>query len=160
MLDCWFENGLRFSCSRCSCCCGGQPGFVFLSRIDLTNLAESFNLEEDIFVSRYCREVEWHDGSLTLSLKEKENCDCVFWTEKGCSVYDVRPVQCQTYPFWKWILADEKSWLSESRSCPGIGQGRLWHKEEVLDMMQKYALNRPVRLNESSFDLESILERK
>ena len=51
--------------------------------------------------------------------------DCVFWAEAGCQVYEDRPVQCSTYPFWASIMASEADWRDEARCCPGIGSGEL-----------------------------------
>ena len=30
-----------------------------------------------------------------------------------CSIYDVRPVQCSTYPFWPSLLASKEDWEDE-----------------------------------------------
>lgn len=145
MMECFFEDGLNFSCTKCSNCCRGKPGFVFLSKNDLTNLAEWFNLSLGSFVDSFCRKAVWRDGTSVVSLIEKENFDCVFWQDgKGCSVYEARPVQCKTYPFWKRVIADKNAWKVESMECPGIGSGKLWSKDEVLDQMQRHALNHPV----------------
>lgn len=66
-----------------------------------------------------------------LCLKERPNFDCVFWTEAGCSVYEARPVQCSTYPFWSTLVETEGSWREEARDCPGIGRGGLLSREEI-----------------------------
>lgn len=73
-------------------------------------------------------------GSISyVSLVERENYDCVFLTQQGCMVYEARPVQCATYPFWASILVDRGSWERESENCPGIGKGPT-HGKEKIDM--------------------------
>ena len=47
------------------------------------------------FTERYTR---LSDNRLRLSLKEKENGECVFLEGKTCSVYPVRPEQCAEFP--------------------------------------------------------------
>ena len=39
-------------------------------------------------------------------------------------VYDARPIQCSTYPFWQGILDSNAEWSRESLDCPGIGKGQ------------------------------------
>lgn len=91
----------------------------------------------------FCREAKWRDGSVVVSLAEKKNFDCIFWKD-GCSVYEVRPVQCETYPFWRWIIADENTWRAEMHECPGIGGDKIWSKEKVMEEMHRHASNRPI----------------
>lgn len=42
---------------------------------------------------------------------------CVFLEPDGkqCSIYEARPVQCRTYPFWPTIMESMQSWDSECR---------------------------------------------
>jgi uncharacterized protein len=126
----FFASGLRFSCARCSSCCRGEPGFVFLSKDDLRRLLRRTNLDFKTFYRDYCRLVDAGAG-MALSLRENAVFDCVFWSKAGCTVYQDRPVQCSTYPFWSSIMDSKASWKAESRSCPGIGAGELWTREQI-----------------------------
>jgi len=120
----FYKDGLRFSCRRCSLCCTSGPGFVFLTGNDLKRLAAHFRMGGEAFIKEYCRPVNWFGSSGVLSLKEKSNYDCIFWNA-GCTVYEARPVQCRTYPFWKKFLESEKAWESMTAECPGAGSGEL-----------------------------------
>ncbi len=80
---------------------------------------------------------------MMVSLKEKDNYDCVFLTSKGCSIYDGRPVQCRTYPVGKNVIESEKNWKDEGRSCPGIGKGRKVSYEEIQEQLEKGEANMP-----------------
>lgn len=144
----WYSpEGLRFSCTQCSHCCRHEPGFVYLSQKDLTNLCLYFNLEERQFIGRYCRWVPYYDGSEVLCLQEKENDDCVLW-DAGCTAYGARPVQCATYPFWTYILRSPENWGREAEGCPGMNCGRLHSAAEIGARAGLYEENEPVRRRE------------
>ena len=133
-MGCFYESGLRFTCiSGCRYCCGVEPGYVFISRDDMERLVNHLNISVQEFLLTYCRKVPL--GSISdISLAERSNRDCVFLNEHGCSVYEARPVQCVTYPFWNTIVADQESWKREAHWCPGIGQGEL-HSRHTIDHM-------------------------
>lgn len=128
----FWKDGLRFGCTRCSRCCTGEPGYVFLSTSDLRRLMTFLDLDFAGFYSRYCRFVDMGEHH-SLSLKEKRDHSCILWGEEGCTVYEARPVQCSTYPFWSSIVASSENWAEEGKSCPGIGEGRTWTAREIGD---------------------------
>ncbi|AEF85186.1 conserved hypothetical protein [Treponema primitia ZAS-2] len=124
----FYANGLLFSCTRCSECCRIDPGFVFLRKKDTEILVSALKMKYTEFVETYCRWVPGFDGTEQLSLKEKANYDCIFW-DRGCSVYESRPLQCRTFPFWPSMLESAKYW--KSMSCPGMGKGALHTRGEI-----------------------------
>jgi Fe-S-cluster containining protein len=130
MSEPFYADGLRFSCTRCSRCCRLAPGFVFLTREDLSRLVQATGLPAREFVDRYCRQVGLNSFQ-RLSLKEKHNYDCIFWEEQGCTVYEHRPYQCRSYPFWRANLETRDTWEALKASCPGVGQGRLHSRREI-----------------------------
>lgn len=126
----FWTDGLRFTCTRCSHCCRHESGFVFLSTNDLDHLAQALAISPQECIERYCRWVPF--GAVDhLSLREQPNKDCVFWRDGGCSVYEARPTQCRTYPFWSTIVDAEESWRREASECPGIGIGGVVKPEEI-----------------------------
>ena len=50
----------------------------------------------DVF-KLYCDKT---DGFTHFKEKNKES-KCIFLDKKKCSVYEARPIQCRTWPFWK-----------------------------------------------------------
>jgi uncharacterized protein len=126
----FYENGLKFECTQCSKCCRFEPGFVFLSFNDLDRLTKYFNISRTDFTNQYCRKIDMGD-STRLSLIEKSNFDCIFWSNGGCSIYEARPLQCRSYPFWKPFLINQEAWENESKSCPGINYGPVIKKEKI-----------------------------
>lgn len=72
------------------------------------------------------------------SLKEKTtNYDCIFYKNKLCTIYDARPKQCRTYPFWDEILDSKKSWDDEKLRCEGINHcdAKKFDQEEIQNML-------------------------
>ncbi|MDR2393494.1 MAG: YkgJ family cysteine cluster protein [Treponema sp.] len=126
----FYGDGLRFSCTRCSACCRYESGFVFLSKKDVFILAAALQMEYNKVIETYCR---WVPGTMRaewLSLKETAEYDCIFWKD-GCSVYEGRPIQCRTFPFWSSILVSPDAWSRTAVFCPGMGSGRLYTKDEI-----------------------------
>ena len=85
----FYKSGLHFECQRCSFCCGHSPGFVYLSKRDLTTLCKHFDMTVKDFVEKYCRWADYYYGSKVLALLEKKNYDCILW-ENGCSCYEAK----------------------------------------------------------------------
>jgi len=130
--DKWYKEGLNFECQRCGRCCGGEPGFVWVTENDIVNFAERLALPADEVMSRYVRRVwgRW-------SLKEESNGDCVMLEDKRCKVYDARPAQCVTFPFWRQNLKTKGDWQRLTEVCPGINRGPLVGFREIEDALKK-----------------------
>ena len=88
-------------------------------------------------------------GFEVLARLEKDNYDCILW-ENGCSLYEHRPSQCRTYPFWAWIVKDKETWDDVATECPGMraADGRLWTYEEIEKNRQEYIANQPLTREE------------
>jgi len=115
---CSFLENIDFKCQCCSDCCRHDPGAVFLTEDDIKKLSTYLKISKNDLLAKYCRGLEMGERTLT-SLKERSNYDCVFWNST-CLVYEARPLQCRTYPFWPFLVEDEKRWKEESNRCKGI----------------------------------------
>src|SRR5262245_47605663 len=114
----WFQDGLRFRCTRCGNCCTGAPGFVWVNDEELEALAEHLGEPRDHVDKLYTR---WLGPR--LSLREKPNGDCIFFDKAaGCTIYPVRPRQCRTWPFWESNVRTSEDWQETCQICPGSGQ--------------------------------------
>ena len=123
----WYGDGLRFGCTRCGRCCT-IPGYVWVDDEEIARLADRLGLGPDDFGRRYLRRV----GS-RFSLVEKNRHQCVFWSpEDGCAVYQDRPRQCRTFPFWPENVETPDDWQAVVEDCPGAGRGRLYGHEEIV----------------------------
>ena len=125
----WYHQGLRFECTGCGDCCTGAPGYVWVNKEEIGGLAEQVG-EEDLerFEKMYVRQV-----GIRKSLKEYSNGDCVFFDNqtRKCKVYNARPRQCRTWPFWDSNVRDEQAWRETCQACPGSGKGNLYQLEEI-----------------------------
>ena len=125
----WYEQGLRFSCQGCLACCGGAPGYVWVTREEISLLSGHLGQSTEAFRKAYARRV---DGR--WSLRERDNGDCVLLGERGCLAYEARPLQCRTWPFWPENLRSEKRWLDLKACCPGVNRGRVYSAREVEEL--------------------------
>ncbi len=125
----WYKDGLRFSCRGCERCCRGAAGNVFVNDEEIEKLAAHFELSNKAFRAEYTR--KGRRGQVLLT--EKKNKECIFYQrKKGCSIYDLRPQQCRTYPFWGAVLLTAENWEAEGKSCPGIDCGD-HHSAEAIE---------------------------
>lgn len=128
MSDPWYQDGLRFGCTRCGRCCRGA-GTVRVSEAELEALARRLDLSPDEFRPAFTRKLRGGERSL----REKRNRDCIFYDRSsGCSVYPDRPRQCRTWPFWRGVVHSEERWDEEASSCPGMNRGRLHGVAEIV----------------------------
>jgi uncharacterized protein len=117
----WYIDGLKFSCTGCGDCCTGDPGYVWVTNAEIETLAAACKLDVEEFERRYVRKV-----GIRKSLIEHANGDCVFFDNKTrqCRVYEARPRQCKTWPFWTSNLATPAAWEATAERCPGCNRGR------------------------------------
>jgi len=106
------------ACSTCQGrCCTGESGYIYVTKIEVQNLAQLLNLEIDDFVRKYL-----FKKGYKYSIKEilfNDSHECVFYDREsnGCQVYDARPTQCKTFPFWDYY----KTRVDELKlECPGV----------------------------------------
>jgi Fe-S-cluster containining protein len=99
---------------------------VWVTTAEVRRLAKAKGLSPDAFSKKYVRRVGGR-----LSLRERENGDCVMLEGKKCSVHEVKPKQCVTYPFWTEVVDRPSDWEAEAKKCPGIGSGDLYTEAEI-----------------------------
>lgn len=118
----WYRNGLRFRCTQCGNCCQGAPGYVWVSEDEIAALAERLGLDDATFRQRYTFPVK-HRG-VSLVERPHSNHACVFYDDQqGCTVYEDRPKQCRTWPFWQSNVDTVEDWDLVAKDCPGCNTG-------------------------------------
>ena len=131
----WYKDGLCFECTQCGNCCTGPPGTVWFTDEEGRGMAEKLGIGIDTFYRNYARKIgsKW---SLTERIVDGKY-DCVLLdrseNSSSCSVYEARPSQCRTWPFWKENLRSEDAWkrAKESTPCPGMDTGPLIPIESI-----------------------------
>jgi Fe-S-cluster containining protein len=112
----WYKDGLRFGCTQCGHCCTGSPGYVWVNETEIADMAEFLKISPDEFIKKYTRKI-----GTRLSLKEdSKTYDCVFLKGKLCQLYNHRPKQCRTFPWWPENLASPETWKEAATRCEGI----------------------------------------
>ncbi len=124
----WYHEGLPFACQGCGGCCTGEPGYVWVEPEEIFALARRLKIDLAEFEQKYVR----REGR-RLSLCEHSNGDCVFYDNEKtcCTVYEDRPRQCRTWPFWASNLRTPEDWEQTCRECPGAGTGPTVSLEEI-----------------------------
>jgi len=108
------------ACASCGGrCCRGAGGYIWLNWDELEAMAAARGMNAGSFAKQYARRVQGR-----LSLQERRiNGEhfCCFFDRIACccTMYESRPEQCRTFPFWDTFKADRKELL---RECPGVTQ--------------------------------------
>ena len=125
----WYEEGLKFKCTGCGKCCTGAPGGVFVSLEEIDAMAKFLGCTKEVFLASF---VKKEKNRFVLRDQSKEH-DCIFLQNQRCQVYQARPKQCRTYPWWKENLSSARSWIDEMKRCEGIehSDGKHFSKEEI-----------------------------
>lgn len=146
--DKWYKDGLQFSCTMCGACCSGTTGSVRFTEEEMQLMMKKVGIVQRAeFEGKYCRLVDDEGYPPYFELKEVWNDedqghDCVFLdreTMKGkalCTLYEARPLQCRTWPFWSDVVESPESWEKAKEGkegCKGLGDvnGKLYTMEEI-----------------------------
>lgn len=124
----FWQEGLQFECQSSGNCCAsrGEYGFVYLTDEDEVRLAAHLGLVLEDF-----RTLHTDVTGGYRHLKDPDR-DCMFLRERRCDVYEARPSQCRTWPFWPENLKSTRAWQREVvKMCPGVGQGRVHSAKEI-----------------------------
>jgi len=130
----FYREGIRFSCTRTGRCCKsrGKYRYVYLCLDDRRRLAAHFGIPTLRFTKRYAAKT---GGLFHLTMTGDA---CLFLKRGRCSVYDARPLQCRTWPFWPENMRP-RVWEREvAPNCPGVGRGRLHTAGEIEAILSEW----------------------
>jgi Fe-S-cluster containining protein len=125
----WWRAGVQFQCQGSGKCCTshGEFGYVFLSPEDRVRIAQILNMRVSEFTKKYCEKT----GGVWHLIEEKGKPDCLFLEGNRCGIYEARPSQCRTWPFWPEVM-NAKAWQKDVvEFCPGVGKGPVIPGEEI-----------------------------
>jgi Fe-S-cluster containining protein len=128
----WYAAGLHFECLQCGRCCSGpSEGYIWVSRPEIRLIADHLNIPVKELKQNFLKRV----GLRRTIIEDPHTRDCVFLQQtkqgKGCLIYDVRPAQCRSWPFWPGNLIGPDSWNTAARKCPGINRGASYGPEQI-----------------------------
>lgn len=112
---------IRFECTACGKCCTGnsETHYIALNTQEAEKLRLHLGVSESWFRRRYVEHLTREGWAIRM-----RNGRCVFLGEDmQCSIYALRPTQCQTYPFWPELLDTREHWHAEKKYCEGINRG-------------------------------------
>lgn len=106
------------ACEECQGnCCIGESGYIWVNEGTIQSIARALNLDLETFITNYLTKIRYR-----YTIKEipyKDGFRCIFFDveEKRCQIYNQRPSQCKTFPFWNYF----KDNIQEvEKECPGI----------------------------------------
>lgn len=117
------EDGFDYAfnpnaCSACQGkCCTGESGYIYVTKNEIEKISKLLSLDIREFVNDYL-----FKKGYKYSIKEikfNDSHECIFYDRESnaCTIYDVRPLQCKTFPFWDYY----KTRVDELKlECPGI----------------------------------------
>jgi hypothetical protein len=104
------------ACNSCpGKCCTGKSGYIWATPDEVEAMSQSLGLSFAEFATRYTYRER---GRFSLKEVQRTQGDfaCIFF-DRGCKIYDVRPEQCRTFPFWDTFRREPRLVKGE---CPGI----------------------------------------
>jgi uncharacterized protein len=106
------------ACEVCPghCCCG-ESGHVWVNQLEMAEISSFLKINLVDFIEQY---LYCYEGR--FSCKEyayKQGMACIFFQSglMKCSIYEVRPSGCRSYPFWDYYKNNANQVAKE---CPGI----------------------------------------
>ena len=129
----WYVAGLHFECTKCGRCCSGPAeGYIWICKVEIEMLAADMDMTVEQLRRRHMKRI----GTRTSIIEDRTSKDCIFLKdmpdgERGCEIYQRRPNQCRTWPFWNINLLSSEEWNTAGQKCPGINRGRLYTFEEI-----------------------------
>ncbi len=117
----WYVAGLAFECQGCGRCCSGpEEGYVWATQTELDAIADSLNMTSEDFCKKYVRKV----GKRFSLVEDKKTKNCVFLKNGKCTIYEARPTQCRTWPFWQSNIDTPDDWAWAAKRCHGLNRGK------------------------------------
>ncbi|KAI2498875.1 putative zinc- or iron-chelating domain [Fragilaria crotonensis] len=125
----WWSSmsSLPFNCTMCGKCCKTK-GSVWMSPTETIQAARFLKMSTEAFIQQYASHtLSGDDNEVWIQIKnDPTGAACVFLEDKQCRIYEARPVQCSTYPFWPNIMESEATWDDEVRSTDEDANGPYW----------------------------------
>lgn len=129
------KANLRFHCTGCGKCCYGDPNthYIAISDREAVSIQRYLKISRETFFDTYTEVLPWRGRGIQL----RPDGACPFLFEGKCQIYQQRPAQCKTYPFWPEVVNTRNDWLSEAYRCEGINQGEIIPLEKIEQQLRR-----------------------
>lgn len=106
------------ACQSCSGkCCIGESGYIWVDEKEREAIAKHLGITQEVFINEYLEKIRYRFTIKELPYEGGHSCIFFDMQKKSCSIYEVRPLQCRTFPFWDYF----KEKMNEvEKECPGI----------------------------------------
>ena len=118
------KDGFNFAfdpngCNNCNGnCCIGESGYIWINSQEIQALAFHLKISVEDLKIRFLNKIAYKYSIKEVQLAQNNYVCCFFdLDKKQCKVYDVRPTQCRTFPFWDYFKENEEEVYKE---CPAI----------------------------------------
>lgn len=106
------------ACEICEAnCCSGESGIISFTKDEMAKISSFLQISNEQFLSDFCRKTGYKYSIKEIQMNGKYN--CIFLSENKCDIYDIRPKQCKTFPFWD-IFKDNSNIGYLEKECIGI----------------------------------------
>lgn len=106
------------ACASCQGrCCTGESGYIYVTKNEIFAIADLLQMDVNEFAIKYLFKKGYKYS--IMENKFGDSYECVFFDRQnnGCKIYEARPTQCKTFPFWDYF----KTRVNEVKEeCPGI----------------------------------------
>jgi len=118
------KDGFTFAfkpstCSVCQGnCCIGEKGYIWIDMSEIEDLAKHLQISTKELKQRYLFKAKYKYSIKEVKLSDNSFA-CYFFDldKKQCSIYEYRPTQCRTFPFWDYFKNNIEKVYEE---CPAI----------------------------------------
>lgn len=74
------------------------------------------------------------DGDFIIAVPRGGSCPFLD-ASNLCSIHEIKPLQCRTYPFWPDLVASRTAWDAERQWCEGIGYREVVDADTIASML-------------------------
>lgn len=118
------KQGFSFAFEPSGCdacggnCCVGESGYIWINKTEIEFLSSHLDISLEELRVKYLNKIAYKYSIKEVKLAE-DNYACTFFDleKKQCSIYEARPIQCRTFPFWDYFKQNINEVYEE---CPAI----------------------------------------
>ncbi|WP_320034443.1 YkgJ family cysteine cluster protein [Campylobacterota bacterium DY0563] len=118
------KEGFNFAFNPIGCescagnCCIGESGNIWIKKEEMKKLSKLLKISLEELKTNFLEKRGYKYSIQEVKLSEN-NYACKFFDldKKQCSIYEARPIQCKTFPFWEYFRTRKNEVKEE---CPAI----------------------------------------